>query len=98
MYSLEVLVSNEGNGEEWVEEQEDSDCQLVDVMNMLGNEEDTAPHISLNVLTDNQPIPTVLQPLLEEYANVFAIPKELPPFRSHDHKIPLKESTQPINI
>ncbi|GJY29263.1 putative mitochondrial protein [Tanacetum coccineum] len=154
MYSLEVLASNEENGEEWEEEQEDSDCQLADVMNMLGSKEDTTPHISLNVLTgrntfqtmraighiskyevhilvdlgtthnfidceiarklgcqvkitcplqvtvlmgiictmlqrkqmsknvNNQPIPTVLQPLLEEYADVFAIPKELPLFRN----------------
>ncbi|GJZ28888.1 retrotransposable element Tf2, partial [Tanacetum coccineum] len=40
-----------------------------------------------------QSAPTVLKTLLEKYADVFAIPKELPPFRSHDHKIPLKEGT-----
>ncbi|GKC71938.1 reverse transcriptase [Tanacetum coccineum] len=48
--------------------------------------------------TSIQSAPTVLNPLLEEYVDVFAIPKELPPFRSHDHKIPLKEGTPPINI
>nr|GEX57405.1 hypothetical protein [Tanacetum cinerariifolium] len=45
-----------------------------------------------------QSAPTVLKTLLEKYADVFAIPKELPPFRSHGHKIPLNEGTLPINI
>nr|GEW17881.1 hypothetical protein [Tanacetum cinerariifolium] len=204
MYSLEVLASSEENRDEWEEEQEDKDCQLTYVMNMLGNEEDTTPYISLNALigrdtfqtirmighidmmvlplggcemvleiqwlstlgditcnfqelkmrfvyngkiinlrgtrksavqwlqgkqmsknvnkqahlssmvlyvylesrlnvisattSNDQSILNVLKLVLEEYANVFAIPKELLPFRSHDHKIPLKECTQPINI
>ncbi|GKC01575.1 hypothetical protein Tco_0987711 [Tanacetum coccineum] len=41
---------------------------------------------------------TMLKPLLKEYYGVFAIPKELPSFRSHDHIIPLKEGTPPVNI
>nr|GEU38781.1 hypothetical protein [Tanacetum cinerariifolium] len=41
---------------------------------------------------------TMLKPLLKEYYDVFAIPKELPSFRSHDHIIPLKEGTSPVNI
>ncbi|GKB56079.1 ankyrin repeat-containing protein [Tanacetum coccineum] len=48
--------------------------------------------------TSIQSAPTVLKTLLEKYADVFAIPKELPTFRSHGHKIPLKEGTLPINI
>ncbi|GJT79233.1 gypsy/ty3 retroelement polyprotein [Tanacetum coccineum] len=94
------FASNEEIEAKWEEEQEDRDCQLTDVINMLGSEEETTPHISLNALIGRsiQSTPTVLNPLLEEYADVFAIPKELPPFRSHDHKIPLKEGTPPINI
>nr|GEW12079.1 hypothetical protein [Tanacetum cinerariifolium] len=42
--------------------------------------------------------PSKLDPLLLEFADVFKIPKCLPPRRSYDHKIPLKEGIQPINI
>jgi len=35
---------------------------------------------------------------LKEYADIFAEPKTLPPHRSHDHKIILKEGTSPINV
>nr|GEX16932.1 hypothetical protein [Tanacetum cinerariifolium] len=40
----------------------------------------------------------ILQEVIEEYEDVFAIPKELPPKRDHDHKIPLIEGAQPVNI
>ncbi|GJZ58344.1 putative mitochondrial protein [Tanacetum coccineum] len=43
-------------------------------------------------------VPKGLQNLLEDYNDVFAIPKALPPIRSHDHRIPLKEGTPTINI
>ncbi|GJX40716.1 putative mitochondrial protein [Tanacetum coccineum] len=39
-----------------------------------------------------------LNQLLEEYADVFTMPKELPPYRSFDHKIPLKTDNVSINI
>nr|GEY83971.1 hypothetical protein [Tanacetum cinerariifolium] len=39
-----------------------------------------------------------LNPILQEFEDVFAVPNGLPPNRSHDHRIPLKEGTQPINI
>ncbi|GJX79204.1 putative mitochondrial protein [Tanacetum coccineum] len=55
----------------------------------------------LNVISattsDDQPIPTVLQPLLEEYADVFAILKELPPFIS-SHELSLSEVLEKIHI
>jgi hypothetical protein len=38
---------------------------------------------------------TVLQ---KEYQEVFEEPKSLPPPRSHDHSIPLKEGSNPINL
>ncbi|GJS20864.1 hypothetical protein Tco_0449496 [Tanacetum coccineum] len=40
----------------------------------------------------------VLQQVVEEYEDVFAIPTELPPKRGHDHKIPLLEGAQLVNI
>ncbi|GJR91414.1 hypothetical protein Tco_0215425 [Tanacetum coccineum] len=40
----------------------------------------------------------VLQQVVEEYEDVFAIPTELPPKRDHDHKIPLIGGAQPVNI
>ncbi|GJT85577.1 transposon ty3-G gag-pol polyprotein, partial [Tanacetum coccineum] len=39
-----------------------------------------------------------LNQLLEEYADVFTMHKELPPYRSFDHKIPLKTNNVSINI
>ncbi|GKB00087.1 putative mitochondrial protein [Tanacetum coccineum] len=39
-----------------------------------------------------------LTQLLQEYADVFEVPTELPPQRSFDHKIPLKEDNVTINI
>ncbi|GJU05072.1 putative mitochondrial protein [Tanacetum coccineum] len=47
---------------------------------------------------NTQIVPKNLQTLLGEYNDVFEIPKELPPVRSHDHRIPLKEGTPTINI
>ncbi|GKA80211.1 retrotransposable element Tf2 [Tanacetum coccineum] len=48
--------------------------------------------------TTTNEVPKGLQTLLEDYDDVFAIPKELPPVRSHDHRIPLKEGSLTVNI
>ncbi|GKA65822.1 reverse transcriptase, partial [Tanacetum coccineum] len=39
-----------------------------------------------------------LQSVVEEFGDVFVVPKELPPSRPCDHRIPLLEGTNPINI
>ncbi|GJZ52664.1 putative mitochondrial protein [Tanacetum coccineum] len=39
-----------------------------------------------------------IQAVLENYEDVFGIPVELPPQRTHDHKIPLVEGALPVNI
>ncbi|GKC06068.1 hypothetical protein Tco_0997678 [Tanacetum coccineum] len=39
-----------------------------------------------------------LQGVIEGFKDVFKVPKQLPPARSHDYKIPLLHGTQPINI
>jgi len=41
--------------------------------------------------------PQLLQ-LLQEYVDVFSESKTLPPHRSHDHKIVLRDGTSPINV
>nr|GEX68256.1 hypothetical protein [Tanacetum cinerariifolium] len=43
-------------------------------------------------------VPKGLQTLLEDYNDVFVVPKELPTVRSHDHIIPLKEGPHTVNI
>lgn len=42
--------------------------------------------------------PSFLEPLLEEYSQLFAVPQGLPPKRSHDHAIILKEGASPVNV
>lgn len=49
----------------------------------------------LNTMSMSQ---NTLDPLLNEYQDVFAKPKGLPPNRIHDHRISLKEGTPAINI
>ncbi|WKA08858.1 hypothetical protein VitviT2T_026543 [Vitis vinifera] len=39
-----------------------------------------------------------MQALLQEYSNVYAAPTSLPPTREIDHKIPLKDGTEAINV
>nr|GEZ44123.1 Ty3/gypsy retrotransposon protein [Tanacetum cinerariifolium] len=65
------------------------------------------PTAMLNMLSASVPTtefsgmpntPSVLDPLIEEFDNVFEVPNCLPPKRGHDHKIPLKEGTQLINM
>ncbi|KAL5759632.1 hypothetical protein ACOSQ2_018470 [Xanthoceras sorbifolium] len=53
---------------------------------------------SLETEEKMEEIPTVLRPLLEEYAEVFSEPKSLPPHRKQDHKIPLIDGYSPVNV
>lgn len=43
-------------------------------------------------------IPAAIQQVLDQYQEVFAEPIGLPPKRNCDHKIPLLEGTQPVNL
>ncbi|GKC26258.1 retrotransposon-related protein [Tanacetum coccineum] len=59
------------------------------------------PNAMLNVLNANsspKENASMWEPMLSEYADVFAVPTTLPPQRTHDHKIPLIEGTLPVNI
>jgi hypothetical protein len=57
------------------------------------------PTASLNMvsMSDIVEVPKEISLLIDKYPDVFAIPTTLPPQRSFDHKIPLKEGTMPIN-
>lgn len=50
-----------------------------------------------NTLADEEPLPPDISIVLEDFADVFATPKGLPPTRSHDHRIPLQSNTTPVN-
>ena len=43
-------------------------------------------------------LPIELQQLLEHYAILFEVPIDLPPHRSHDHKIPFLDETKAVKI
>ena len=43
-------------------------------------------------------VPMPIQTVLEKYEIVFQMPQELPPQRSKDHAITLKEGTAPISV
>ncbi|GKB10616.1 hypothetical protein Tco_0844539 [Tanacetum coccineum] len=42
-------------------------------------------------------VPAIAE-LIQEYADVFAVPTSLPPERVYDHKIILKEGSVPVNV
>lgn len=56
--------------------------------------------VQINVVQNPEPIfptlPEDLQQVIQQFADVFAPPSELPPSRVGDHKIPLIEGAQPF--
>ena len=46
---------------------------------------------------EKQSVPQHVEEVLQKFPEVFQEPKGLPPKRSHDHKIPLKEKAKPPN-
>ena len=49
-------------------------------------------------VTSEDQIPEQVVELLNQYESLFKEPTQLPPYRKHDHKIPLKEGTNAVNI
>lgn len=43
-------------------------------------------------------VPIVIHQVLEEFADVFSAPKELPPKRAHDHSIQLIQGARPFRL
>ncbi|XP_020082221.1 uncharacterized protein LOC109705849 [Ananas comosus] len=55
--------------------------------------------ISIEAASEGEPeLPPELKEVLNQYSDVFEEPKELPPQRSSDHKIPLQPGATPVNI
>lgn len=48
-------------------------------------------------LQEPVPVPNEVQEVLEEFADVFVEPKELPPPRVYDHPIPIIPGAIPVN-
>ncbi|XP_074265326.1 uncharacterized protein LOC141587757 [Silene latifolia] len=48
--------------------------------------------------SEGNPVPTAVQTILDDFKDVFKTPTELPPHRTYDHTIHLKEGTTPINV
>lgn len=79
-----------------------TDVRLVDAKKMqhLLNKQSPgmlAQLCSIQAVPSKVVHPDLLQ-LLHTFDDVFMEPKGLPPFRSHDHQIPLKPGAQPLNI
>ena len=60
-------------------------------LNSIRGEEATKTDVPVEVPKD-------LEVVIEQYATVFAMPPRLPPKRSKQHHIVLKEGTNPINV
>ena len=45
---------------------------------------------------NQEQIPTAMGELLKQFETVFSEPQDMPPIRSHDHAIPLKEGAAPF--
>lgn len=50
---------------------------------------------TLNPMTE---VDSQIQLLLEDFKDIFAEPKDLPPFRAVEHQIVLKEGSQPFKM
>lgn len=50
-----------------------------------------------NILSESAQEWPVLQELLQQYTDIFQEPKGLPPQQVYDHRIPIKEGSQPVN-
>nr|GEZ63276.1 hypothetical protein [Tanacetum cinerariifolium] len=78
--------------------QSKSTYPLQDAVMVLGIQWLSALVLNMVYATLTNDAPKGLQTLLADYNDVFAIPKELPPIRSHDHRILMKEGSPTVNI
>lgn len=55
--------------------------------------------ISVAQPTDSSPsLPALMKPIIAEFTDLFATSTHLPPSREIEHRIPLKEGTDPVNV
>ncbi|KAJ4765914.1 polyprotein [Rhynchospora pubera] len=65
--------------------QQDETCMLIQAFPIGTNDKEII-------------VPDSMDQLLNQYSEIFKEPKKLPPKRAHDHAIPLKTGTEPINL
>ncbi|KAJ4777533.1 polyprotein [Rhynchospora pubera] len=101
--SLTLAMIKEGNKIELKGIQNMGALQLIDGAELGEEFKDGA----VCMLTQLYPIktseieilmPKPIQNLLTQYSDIFQEPQTLPPKRTHDHIIPLKAGTEPINL
>ncbi|KAE8656433.1 hypothetical protein F3Y22_tig00117000pilonHSYRG00047 [Hibiscus syriacus] len=69
------------------------------LLKMIASDSVILGHVVLLSMTEgSNPIPAAIRPLLEKYKTIFEEPKGLPPKRNHDHDIPLKPDSIPVNL
>jgi hypothetical protein len=78
-------------------EKSEVDCSPIFLQELRRVEESLILQIWELGLVQNE-IPEQIENLLLEFVKVFQEPKEIPPSRSHDHSIVLKEGTSPISV
>ena len=54
--------------------------------------------VLLQYLEPELETPTFLLKIINQFSDIFAEPRELPPQKSHDHSIPLLPRTSPISV
>lgn len=64
----------------------------------LGSTDFMKSDLEIGDIKENNQFQSQLEEVLQSYSAVFKEPKGLPPNRSHDHHINLKEGSQPINL
>nr|GEY53827.1 hypothetical protein [Tanacetum cinerariifolium] len=110
-YPLQVTVA-EGNKMVFLRGTKQSELQWINGKQLhkcVGEKNDACyltinrvwPLASLNLMQSTQEereYPLELQSVLEEFVDVFAVPTDLPPKRSFDNNIPLKDESNEVNI
>ncbi|XP_019267396.1 PREDICTED: uncharacterized protein LOC109244715 [Nicotiana attenuata] len=75
---------------------EGADAQFFMMSLVASRDEDTYCH-SIQATPRSDPLPDLIA-LIKQYACIFELPTTLPPHRgSYDHRIPLKEASNPVN-
>ncbi|XP_041009343.1 uncharacterized protein LOC121253391 [Juglans microcarpa x Juglans regia] len=76
----------------WIEEGPIHKCNSLEKKGVMLQFIESLPN------TTPSPIPPNIQHQLNQYPDIFATPKGLPPTRSHDHTITLQPGTNPISV
>ncbi|GKA81036.1 gag-pol polyprotein [Tanacetum coccineum] len=81
-------------GIQWLDTLEDMQCNFKKLIIKFN-------HKGRQLLCQMESVESVsaeVEQVLTQFDEVFEIPKDLPPQRSHDHQIPLMPNTPPINV